>query len=71
MKISCITNSSFCVPKTSVSAGTLSQSGFTNNNISAQPKKVDKSKITLNYEYQNVAKSKEGYTHNLISNILV
>lgn len=47
MKISCITNSSFCVPKTSVSASTLSQSGFTNNNISAQPKKVDKSKITF------------------------
>lgn len=31
----------------------------------------DKSIITLNYEYQNVAKSKDGYTHNLISNILL
>lgn len=31
----------------------------------------DKSIITLNYEYQNVTKNKEGYTHNLISNILL
>lgn len=31
----------------------------------------DKSIITLNYEYQNVAKNKEGYNHNLISNILL
>ena len=32
---------------------------------------TDKSIITLNYEYQNVTKNKEGYNHNLISNILL
>lgn len=32
---------------------------------------TDKSIITLNYEYKNVTKHKEGYTHNLISNILL
>lgn len=47
MKISCITNSCFCVPKTSVAVGTQPQAGFTNNNISSQIKRADKSKVSF------------------------
>ena len=47
MKISCITNSCFCVPKTSVAVGTQPQAGFTNNNISSQTKRTDKSKVSF------------------------
>ena len=47
MKISCITGSSFCVPKTTISIGTVQQNGFTNNNIYAQSKRNDKSKVAF------------------------
>ncbi|MBO5447439.1 hypothetical protein J6A34_08035 [bacterium] len=46
MKISCITNSSFCMPKNSVSQGIITQAGFTNNNI-AQTKNTNRSQITF------------------------
>ena len=46
MKISCITNSSFCMPKNSVSQGIITQAGFTNNNI-AQTKNTNRSEISF------------------------
>ena len=47
MKISCITNSSFCVPKTSVSVGAEPQKLVANNSVSIDSKQNDRSQITF------------------------